>query len=67
MRLILVDEASFERDRALKGVCRTPPPKYERKKSYFGFKLKKFLPDCFLIFFTCTQIRYECENSWKAG
>ena len=34
-----------------------------KKKSYFGFELKKFLSDCFLI---SHVHRYMWEDSWKA-
>ena len=41
------------------------PPKYGKMYifSYFGFKFKKFLSDCFLIWHVH---RYGWEDSWKA-
>ena len=41
------------------------PPNMKKKYifSYFGFKLKNFLSDCFLIWYVH---RYGLEDSWKA-
>ena len=51
---------------AKKAFLRPPPPGHPNMKNklyfyYFGFELKKFLSDCFLIWYV-----YWLEDSWKA-